>query len=64
MVIGVVLLVFELLRNQLRNIFWMVPMFTQAKVSLDRVNDFLRDVSELPSMSLLDIALLADRVVG
>ncbi|KAH9169370.1 P-loop containing nucleoside triphosphate hydrolase protein [Lactarius sanguifluus] len=47
MVIGVVLLVFELLRNQLHNIFWMVPMFTQAKISLDRVNDFLCDTELL-----------------
>ncbi|KAH9077606.1 hypothetical protein EDB83DRAFT_2285647 [Lactarius deliciosus] len=39
--------VFELLRNQLHNIFWMVPMFTQAKISLDRVNDFLCDTELL-----------------
>ncbi|KAI9438180.1 hypothetical protein H4582DRAFT_2111639 [Lactarius indigo] len=38
---------FELIRNQLRNIFWMVPMFTQAKISLDRVNDFLCDTELL-----------------
>ncbi|KAH9053585.1 hypothetical protein EDB87DRAFT_1825596 [Lactarius vividus] len=39
--------VFELLRNQLHNIFWMIPMFTQAKISLDRVNDFLCDTELL-----------------
>ncbi|KAH8990840.1 hypothetical protein EDB92DRAFT_1935217 [Lactarius akahatsu] len=42
-----VLTLFELLRNQLQNIFWMVPMFTQAKISLDRVNDFLCDTELL-----------------
>ncbi|KAH9059056.1 hypothetical protein EDB87DRAFT_1577854 [Lactarius vividus] len=33
--------VFDLIRDQLQSIFWMIPMFTQARVSLDRVNDFL-----------------------
>ena len=39
------LLVFDLLRDQLHTIFWMIPMFIQAKVSLDRVDDFLHNVS-------------------
>jgi hypothetical protein len=43
----------------------MVPMFIQARVSLDRVNDFLRDVSESPFVLLIDILnSLADRVAG
>ncbi|KAH9166802.1 hypothetical protein EDB89DRAFT_2075433 [Lactarius sanguifluus] len=33
--------VFDLIRNQLQSIFWMIPMFIRARVSLDRVNDFL-----------------------
>jgi hypothetical protein len=37
--------VFDLLRDQLFSIFRMIPMFIQAWVSLDRVNDFLNDVS-------------------
>lgn len=36
--------VFDLLRDQLHSIFWMIPMFIQARVSLDRVDDFLRNV--------------------
>ncbi|KAI0260093.1 hypothetical protein BC834DRAFT_1028685 [Gloeopeniophorella convolvens] len=38
---------FDLLRDQLHSVFWMIPMFTQAKVSLDRVNDFLHDTELL-----------------
>ncbi|KAH8986970.1 hypothetical protein EDB86DRAFT_3211871 [Lactarius hatsudake] len=45
--INYVIPVITLLRNQLHNIFWMVPMFTQAKISLDRVNDFLCDTELL-----------------
>ncbi|KAH9166805.1 hypothetical protein EDB89DRAFT_2245995 [Lactarius sanguifluus] len=33
--------VFDLIRDQLQSIFWMIPMFIRARVSLDRVNDFL-----------------------
>jgi hypothetical protein len=36
--------VFDLLRDQLHTIFFMVPYFIQAKVSLDRVTDFLQNV--------------------
>jgi hypothetical protein len=43
---GTSFLVFDLLRDQLHSIFWMIPMFTQAKVSLDRVDDFLRNVGD------------------
>ncbi|KAH8986103.1 hypothetical protein EDB92DRAFT_1949382 [Lactarius akahatsu] len=35
--------VFDLIRNQLQTIFWMIPMLIRARVSLDRVNDFLHD---------------------
>ncbi|KAH9019338.1 hypothetical protein EDB83DRAFT_2508436 [Lactarius deliciosus] len=38
--------VFDLIRDQLQSIFWMIPMFIRARVSLDRVNDFL-DNTEL-----------------
>jgi hypothetical protein len=37
--------VFDLLRDQLLSIFRMIPTFIQAWVSLERVNDFLDDVS-------------------
>jgi hypothetical protein len=37
--------VFDLLRDQLHTVFWMIPVFIQAKVSLDRVDDFLHNVS-------------------
>lgn len=37
--------VFDLLRDQLHTVFWMIPMFLQAKVSLDRVDDFLHNVN-------------------
>ncbi|KAI0052966.1 hypothetical protein FA95DRAFT_1579668 [Auriscalpium vulgare] len=33
--------VFEIMRDQLHSIFYMIPMFIQAKVSLDRVDEFL-----------------------
>ncbi|KAH8986094.1 hypothetical protein EDB92DRAFT_1949372 [Lactarius akahatsu] len=39
--------VFDLIRDQLHSIFWMIPMFIRARVSLDRVNDFLRDTELL-----------------
>ncbi|KAI9449922.1 hypothetical protein BJY52DRAFT_1215702 [Lactarius psammicola] len=39
--------VFDLLRDQLHTIFWIIPMFIQARVSLDRVNDFLHDTELL-----------------
>ena len=37
--------VFDLLRDQLLSIFRLIPMLIQAWASLDRVNDFLDDVS-------------------
>ena len=37
---------FDLLRDQLHSIFRMIPMFIQAWISLERVNDFLDDVSD------------------
>ncbi|KAH8086617.1 hypothetical protein BXZ70DRAFT_1067776 [Cristinia sonorae] len=39
--------VFDLLRNQLHTIFSMLPAIIQAKVSLDRVNDFLHETELL-----------------
>ncbi|KAH9041259.1 hypothetical protein EDB85DRAFT_1921835 [Lactarius pseudohatsudake] len=39
--------VFDLIRDQLHTIFWMIPMFIQARVSVDRVNDFLHDTELL-----------------
>ncbi|KAI9434147.1 hypothetical protein H4582DRAFT_2112597 [Lactarius indigo] len=39
--------VFDLIRGQLQSIFWMIPMFIRARVSLDRVNDFLHDTELL-----------------
>jgi ABC-type multidrug transport system fused ATPase/permease subunit len=47
--------VFDLLGQQLFSIFRMIPMFIQAWVSLDRVNDFLNDVSDSLFVKLLDI---------
>src|ERR1700733_668305 len=39
--------VFDLLKEQLHTVFWMMPVFIQAKVSLDRTDDFLRNVRDL-----------------
>ncbi|KAI9453050.1 P-loop containing nucleoside triphosphate hydrolase protein [Lactarius psammicola] len=39
--------VFDLLREQLHNIFYMIPMILQARVSLERVNDFLQNTELL-----------------
>ncbi|KDQ20385.1 hypothetical protein BOTBODRAFT_305749 [Botryobasidium botryosum FD-172 SS1] len=33
--------IFDLLRDQLHGVFWIIPMVIQGKVSLDRVNDFI-----------------------
>ncbi|KAG2160129.1 uncharacterized protein EDB93DRAFT_1113551 [Suillus bovinus] len=41
------LTVFDILRDQLGMVFFSVPRFTQAKVSLDRVNSFLTDTELL-----------------
>ncbi|KAG1889339.1 hypothetical protein F4604DRAFT_1711826 [Suillus subluteus] len=41
------LTVFDILRDQLNMVFFMIPKFTQAKVSLDRVNSFLTDTELL-----------------
>ena len=38
--------VFEMLRDQLHITFWMVPILVQAKVSLERLSDFLNNVRE------------------
>ncbi|TFK46964.1 multidrug resistance-associated ABC transporter [Heliocybe sulcata] len=42
---------FDLLRDQLYTIFFMIPMFIQAKVSLDRVDEFLKKTELLDSFS-------------
>ncbi|KAI0248983.1 hypothetical protein BJV78DRAFT_1276336 [Lactifluus subvellereus] len=39
--------VFDLLRDQLHNIFWLIPAFIQAKVSADRIDDFLHNTELL-----------------
>jgi ABC-type multidrug transport system fused ATPase/permease subunit len=39
--------VFDLMKEQLHTIFWMLPLFIQAKVSLDRADDFLRNTELL-----------------
>ncbi|KAI9444468.1 hypothetical protein H4582DRAFT_1805817 [Lactarius indigo] len=46
--------VFDLIREQLHTIFWMIPMFIQARVSVDRVNDFLRDTELLDEFADAD----------
>ncbi|KAI9434157.1 hypothetical protein H4582DRAFT_2081171 [Lactarius indigo] len=48
--------VFDLLTNQLHTIFQMIPMFIQARVSLDRVNDFLHDAELLDEFADADMA--------
>ncbi|KAG1757959.1 hypothetical protein EDB19DRAFT_1936472 [Suillus lakei] len=39
--------IFDILRDQLSMVFFCIPRFTQAKVSLDRVNNFLTDTELL-----------------
>ncbi|KAF9229723.1 P-loop containing nucleoside triphosphate hydrolase protein [Gyrodon lividus] len=39
--------IFDILRDQLHTIFWMLPSIIQAKVSLGRVNDFLNNTELL-----------------
>jgi hypothetical protein len=58
--------VFDLIKEQLHTIFWMMPGFIQAKVSLDRTDDFLRNVrNSYYSGRLFDLLpCLTDRVVG
>ncbi|KAI9431381.1 hypothetical protein H4582DRAFT_2085045 [Lactarius indigo] len=48
--------VFDLLTNQLHTIFQMIPMFIQARVSLNRVNDFLHDTELLDEFADADKA--------
>ncbi|KZT18101.1 hypothetical protein NEOLEDRAFT_1152799 [Neolentinus lepideus HHB14362 ss-1] len=42
---------FDILRDQLYAVFFMIPMFIQAKVSLDRVDEFLKKTELLDSFS-------------
>ncbi|KAI9449921.1 hypothetical protein BJY52DRAFT_1227472 [Lactarius psammicola] len=66
------MVVFELLRDQLNNIFWMIPMLIQARVSLDRVNDFLHNTelldefvdAEKSSEMLMDASHFNQDVIG
>ncbi|KAH9059057.1 hypothetical protein EDB87DRAFT_1832312 [Lactarius vividus] len=46
--------VFDLLSDQLHAIFRMIPMFIQARVSLDRVNDFLHHTELLDEFTDAD----------
>ncbi|KIJ26945.1 hypothetical protein M422DRAFT_38010 [Sphaerobolus stellatus SS14] len=39
--------VFSMFQNQLGRIFWLGPLIIQGKVSLDRLNDFLKDTELL-----------------
>jgi hypothetical protein len=39
--------VFDMLRDQLHMVFFAITQFVTGKVSLDRVNDFLQNVSFL-----------------
>ncbi|THH12876.1 hypothetical protein EW146_g7283 [Bondarzewia mesenterica] len=41
--------VFDILRDQLQMVFYLIPSLTQAKVSLDRVTDFLQKTELLDS---------------
>ncbi|KAF9243735.1 hypothetical protein BU15DRAFT_71860 [Melanogaster broomeanus] len=43
--------VFDIMRDQLHTIFWMIPYMIQAKVSLGRINDFLRNTEVLDEFS-------------
>ncbi|CAE6479744.1 unnamed protein product [Rhizoctonia solani] len=43
--------VFDVLRNQLHMLFWHIPMTIQAKVSLDRINDFIQNTELLDSFN-------------
>ncbi|KAF8845471.1 hypothetical protein BDN67DRAFT_993677 [Paxillus ammoniavirescens] len=56
--------IFDILRDQLHTIFWMLPSIIQAKVSLDRVNDFLKntellDVFTTPDQERPTLALIS-----
>ncbi|KAH9028052.1 ABC transporter type 1, transmembrane domain-containing protein [Lactarius deliciosus] len=46
--------VFDLIRDQLQSTFWMIPMFIRARVSLDRVNDFLHNTELLDEFADAD----------
>ncbi|KAH9166021.1 hypothetical protein EDB89DRAFT_2115943 [Lactarius sanguifluus] len=52
--IPVITVLFDLIRDQLHTIFWMIPMFIQARVSLDRVDDFLQDTELLDEFADAD----------
>ncbi|ELU36159.1 ATP-binding cassette transporter [Rhizoctonia solani AG-1 IA] len=43
--------VFDVLRNQLHMLFWHIPMTIQAKVSLDRIDDFVQNTELLDSFN-------------
>jgi hypothetical protein len=36
--------VFDLMRNQLHILSWQIPLSVQGKVSIDRIDEFLRQV--------------------
>ncbi|KAG2070718.1 hypothetical protein BDR04DRAFT_1053972 [Suillus decipiens] len=46
--------VFDILRDQLSMVFFAIPRFAQAKVSLDRVNNFLTDTELLDAHTQQD----------
>ncbi|KIJ68833.1 hypothetical protein HYDPIDRAFT_173463 [Hydnomerulius pinastri MD-312] len=46
--------IFDILRDQLHTVFYMVPAIIQAKVSMARVNDFLNDTELLDEFAPAD----------
>ncbi|KAH7340935.1 hypothetical protein B0J17DRAFT_612426 [Rhizoctonia solani] len=52
--------VFDVLRNQLHMLFWHVPMMIQAKVSLDRINDYLHNTELLDAYNEKDTPIIVE----
>ncbi|KAG0697813.1 hypothetical protein DFH29DRAFT_984146 [Suillus ampliporus] len=54
LIMGQTLTVFDILSDQLSMVFFTIPRFTQAKVSLDRVNNFLNETELLDAYAQQD----------
>ncbi|KAJ1309716.1 hypothetical protein OPQ81_006481 [Rhizoctonia solani] len=52
--------IFDVLRNQLHMLFWHVPMMIQAKVSLDRIDDFLKNTELLDTYNEKETPVIVD----
>ncbi|CAE7169341.1 unnamed protein product [Rhizoctonia solani] len=52
--------VFEVLRHQLNMLFWEVPLTIQAKVSLDRINDFVQNTELLDAYNEKETPTIVD----